>query len=336
MPLEVVRLALGAPVVAALLPSGAGAAAFALGDGRVVWRATASPSGDHGAVAAHAGALLCAVAEPAGPGVLSGGDDRRLVRTRPGAPPEIVHRVERGWIETLLGHPESGQIVLSAGKRVEVLRADGTAVAAFDQHPSAVTATALDPKGKRLAAAHYGGVSLWWVRLPDQPAKKLGWKGSHTALTWSPDGRFVVTATQENELHGWRLADLQDMRMAGYAAKVRALSWSKDGRWLATSGSEAAILWGFAGKGPMGTRPMQLGGERERLVTMVACSPCEMLLAAGDEDGYLRLHRIGAEGSVYLGRIGEARVSALGWSADGGTLAAGCEDGSAALIRRPG
>ena len=336
MPLEVARLELGAPVVAALIPKRADAAGFALGDGRVVWRRLAAADAVHWTVPAHDGALLCAAADPAGPGVLSGGDDRRLVRSRPGEPPETVHEVQRGWIETVFAHPESGQIVLSAGKRVEVLQADGAPVAAFEQHPSTVTATALDPKGKRLAAAHYGGVSLWWVRLPDQPAKKLAWKGSHTALTWSPDGRFVMTATQENELHGWRLADLQDMRMAGYAAKVRALAWSKDGRWLATSGSEAVIVWGFAGKGPMGTQPLQLGGLRQRLVTMVACSPREMLLAAGDEDGHLRLHRIGAEGAVDLGRIGAARVTALGWSMDGRTLAAGCEDGSAALVRLPG
>lgn len=336
MPLETARLALGASVVAALIPRGADAAAFALGDGRVVWCRVAAPSDDHVALAAHDGALLCAVAEPMGPGVLSGGDDRRLVRTRPGAPPETLHTLERGWVETLLAHPKSGQIVLSAGKRVQVLDADGRPGARFDQHASTVAATALDAKGKRLAVAHYGGVSLWWVRLPDQPATRLPWKGSHIALSWSPDGRFVVTATQENELHGWRLGDLQDMRMAGYAAKVRALSWSKDGRWLATSGSEAVILWGFAGKGPMGTQPMQLGGLRQRLVTMVACSPREMLLAAGDEDGHLRLHRIGAEGSIELGRIGEGRVTALGWSRDGTTLAAGCEDGSAALVRLPG
>jgi WD40 repeat protein len=335
LPLDTARLALGATVVAALIPKGADAVAFALGDGRVVWRHLDAAETAFWTVAAHPGALLCAAADPAGPGVLSGGDDRRLVRSRPGAPPETVHELQRGWVETVLAHPESGQVVISAGKRVAVLQADGTAIAAFDQHPSAVTATALDPKGKRLAAAHYGGVSLWWVRLPDQPVKKLAWKGSHTALTWSPDGRFVMTATQENGLHGWRLADFQDMRMAGYAAKVRALSWSKDGRWLATSGSEAVIVWGFAGKGPMGTQPMQLGGERLRLVTAVACSPREMLLAAGDEDGHLRLHRIGAEGSVDLGRIGEARVTALGWSADGRALAAGCEDGSAALVRLP-
>jgi hypothetical protein len=47
-----------------------GQAAFALGDGAVAWE-------DGGRIQAHDGAVLAAVAHPAGQGVVTGGDDGR-------------------------------------------------------------------------------------------------------------------------------------------------------------------------------------------------------------------------------------------------------------------
>src|SRR3546814_9095659 len=85
-------------------------------------------------------------------------------------------------------------------------------VCSSDLHPSTVTGLAFNPKGRRLVASHYGGVSLWWAKAEAQQPKRFSWKGSHVAVTWSGDGRFVITATQESELHGWRLADGADMR----------------------------------------------------------------------------------------------------------------------------
>ena len=75
---------------------------------------------------------------------------------------------------------------------------------------------------------------------PQAAPEMLEWKGSHLDVTFSPDGRFLVTAMQEPTLHGWRLADGKHMRMSGYAAKVQSMSWSADGKWLATSGADAA------------------------------------------------------------------------------------------------
>ena len=42
---------------------------------------------------------------------------------------------------------------------------------------------------------------------PDQKPAKLTWAGSHVALVWSPDGKFLISAMQENQLHGWRVID---------------------------------------------------------------------------------------------------------------------------------
>ena len=73
---------------------------------------------------------------------------------------------------------------------------------------------AFAPKGRRLAIAHYNGATLWFPNTAAAP-ERLEWKGSHVGVTFSPDGRYLVTAMQESALHGWRLVDGKHMRMSG-------------------------------------------------------------------------------------------------------------------------
>ena len=95
----------------------------------------------------------------------------------------------------------------------------------------------------------------------------------------------MVTAMQENALHGWRLPDGQHMRMSGYPAKTDSLSFTRNGKWLATSGADAMVLWPFFGGGPMGKAPLELAGGDGMICTQVACHPKDELVAGGFADG---------------------------------------------------
>ena len=77
-----------------------GQAAFALGDGTVRFEGGES-------AAAHDGAILCAVLHPSGEGVVSGGDDGRLVWSKAGGAVELA-KVQGRWIESLAASPVSG------------------------------------------------------------------------------------------------------------------------------------------------------------------------------------------------------------------------------------
>jgi len=52
---------------------------------------------------------------------------------------------------------------------------------------------AFAPRGLRLAVAHYNGVTLWFPNMAANP-EFLEWAGSHLAVTFSPDNKFLVTA----------------------------------------------------------------------------------------------------------------------------------------------
>jgi WD40 repeat protein len=222
-----------------------------------------------------------------------------------------------------------GAVAFAGGRQVFVRLKDGQE-RSFD-HARAVGGLAFAPKGLRLAVARYGGVTLWWAGADASPTT-FEWQGAHIGVTFSPDGRYVVTVMQENALHGWRLADGKDMRMSGYPAKPRSLSWSLKGRFLATSGANAAILWPFHFKdGPMGREPMQLGA-REVAVTCVACHPRGEVVAVGYRDGMVLAVRFADAEEALVRRPDDSPVSALAWNADGRLLAVGTEAGAAGLV----
>ena len=98
----------------------------------------------------------------------------------------------------------------------------------------------------------------------------FAWKGFHGSVTFSPDGKYLVTAMQENALHGWRIRDKGSLAMAGYPAKVKSFAWVGDTPFLASSGADQAICWPFDGKfGPMERSPLCVAYNRKQIATCV-------------------------------------------------------------------
>lgn len=310
--------------VSAALFDATGQAIFALGDGTVRFE-----SGE--TLEAHDGAVLCACVHPSGQGVLTGGDDGRLVWSRPGDSQEIASLPGK-WIEAVAASAESGLIAFSAGRDLHIRDIKDQAFARSFTHEKAVSGLAFDPKGRRVAAATYNGAWLWYARIAEQKPLILTWAGSHIAVAWSPDGRFLMSAMQENQLHGWRVADEKNMRMGGYPAKVKSLVFLSKGNLLATSGANGLVAWPFSGAtGPMGKQAAEVGYDESALVVRVAATPQASLVAAGLDDGRVwacdltgqKLHPIRADKG--------AAITALSMSADGARVAWGDEDGAAGV-----
>jgi hypothetical protein len=315
---------LGAWVVGAVFDR-AGRLAFATAEGVL----HLAGDGEWRRVEAHDGAVLSAAAD-ARDGWLSGGDDGRLVRTAPDGATEILADHKGRWVDHVAAH-EAGVRAGAVGKALHLYDAAGAALKTLP-HPSSVGGIAFDGKGKRVAASHYGGASLWFVGAKEDKPRLLEWKGSHQAVLFSPDGSHVVTAMQETALHGWRLTDGQHMRMSGYPAKTRSLSFTARGRWLATSGAESVVLWPFFGGGPMGKAPTELAGGDEVLCTAVACHPQHEVVAAGFGDGLVLMAEVASGKVVPVAPPSGGAVSALSWSPNGAGLAFGTEGGRAGLV----
>ena len=299
-------------------------ALFALGDGSVRFE-----GGEFSA--AHDGAILCAAVHPSGDGVVTGGDDGRLIwhrREEAG----VLATAKGQWIDAIDASAESGLIAFSAGKTLSVVDAKDAGFRRDFQHERTVSGVAFDPKGRRIATSTYGGAALWFARIAEQKPTFLKWAGSHTAVTFSPDGAFVITAMQDAQLHGWRIKDQKNLRMGGYPSKVRSMSFLSNGQLLATSGAQGAVLWPFIGaNGPMGREANEIGFDEGSLVVLVASRPKHGLLAAGLNDGRVWLADPAGQGLNFLKAERGAPITAMAMSADATRVAWADEDGQAGV-----
>src|SRR6516162_6278057 len=257
------------------------------------------------------------------------GDDGKVVALdAKGEVAVLATDPKRRWIDNVAVHND-GTIAWSAGKTAYVKSPKGEEKSL--KVPSTVGGLAFAPKGLRLAIAHYNGATLWFPNMA-ATAEFLPWAGSHLAVMFSPDNKFLVTAMHEPALHGWRLADNRHMRMSGYPGRVKSMSWSVAGKYLATSGADAVIMWPFTGKdGPMGKQPPMLAPLQAR-VTVVACHPKEEVLAAGYSDGTVLMVRIEDGAEILVRRNSMPPVAALAWNAKGTLLAFADEEGDAGLL----
>jgi WD40 repeat protein len=322
---------LGAFVVGAGFDRTGGVAAFALGDGTLRLADPTDPA-EWRSVDVHDGAALTLAPDCVTGSFLTGGDDGTFRRVGGDGTVVTLGGFGMKWVEHVASHAGDKQVLAcSVGKLVHVFDGAGTKLKTLE-HPSAVTGFAFDAKGKRIVASHYNGATVWFVAAKTDSPRRLEWKGSHVGVAVHPAGDAVVTAMQENALHGWRLADGQHMRMSGYPAKTESLSFTKGGKWLASSGADAIVLWPFFGGGPMGKAPMELAGGDGVICTRVAAHPLNEMIAGGFADGLVVLADVGSSRILPVVPPGNGPITALAWDRGGTNLLVGTETGFAAII----
>jgi WD40 repeat protein len=324
-----------APVAACAFNRDDSLVAFALGDGTIrLLSPDITEEAPQPSAPLHDGAVLCLSADPTGYGFVSGGDDGRLLRiATDGTASELINQKGR-WVEHVAQHRATGAVAASIGKNAYVVK--GGEVREFGPHQSTIAGIDFSKDGSRIACAHYGGVTIWSIGQTSGPSgappRRFAWAGSHVAMKWSTDGKFIATGTQENDIHVWRMAQATDMRMQGYPTKVKSLSWSPDGRFLYTSAQPVFTAWSFAGKGPEGKPPLQFGEEGAGLLTVVAAHPLAEFVAGGYDSGELQVGDIKLKRSMVVKMADASPITCLAWSPEGIGLAAGNERGDMLVL----
>lgn len=261
----------------------------------------------------HEGGALCLDVSSKGL-VASGGCDGRVM-----VEGNAVEGLKgQDWVCAMKWRPDGERLAAARGRKVVLSSTEGELLAESNSLASTVTTLQWNNRGVEIAAGSYGGMQL--LRGKDLAgADRLAWKGSVLEAAYSPDGKRLSHGNQDASVHFWDLRTREELEMSGYETKVRELAWSNNGRFLATGGGRAAVIWDFAGKGPRGSRPLELPGGGG-YITDLAFHPVRPVLAASDESGRVSIWNL--EGGTEQLQLDDL-ASRVSWSPDGAYLAAG-------------
>ena len=304
---------LGIPVTNAVSVSNSIAVGFGDGTVRIFTSGQSSK-----AIKAHKGIVLCMSKD--GDYILTGGDDGRFLKISLKGEVNEIGNFGTRWVDNVTAN--NGSLVCSSGKIV-YLWSPNTKEPKLFEHNSTIGGMAFDNKGRRLAVSRYDGVTLWKKNYSNKwESSNLIWKGSHNKVSFSPDGKYLVTSMQENAIRCWRLKDKIDFAMSGYNAKVKSFAFVGETSYLATSGAlgmgiAATICWPFDGDGPMGRQPVCLSYTGNNQVTFVEPFPSEKAVFAGLSDGSVYLSQIeNTNNTIIIRSFTGSEVSAIATTED--------------------
>jgi WD40 repeat protein len=316
------------PVAAAWSPDGA-ALLVAGGEGAIALLqpdALATPR--H--IGQHPGGALAVAWQKAGNVFASSGQDG-LVRLWDARTLEsrAIHEATE-WSEHLAFSDNGRLLAVATGRVLRLFDTSGTVRAQFTPHPGAIAALSWRPKGGEIAASGNGGVRIHRLE-PSLESREYPWRGACLTASWNNDGRVLAAGMQDGSVHLWYVVSGTQSQMQGYGSKVSATDWSANGRYLATSAGNVVIVWDFSGKGPEGSRPLELRSHSER-INALACRPSGPWLVSAARDRRLLLWRLGASDAPQDAHLLADECTLLCYSRGGERLAVGDARGGLSLF----
>jgi WD40 repeat protein len=265
----------------------------------------------------------------------SGGQDGNVKIWHPNSDePVCVLDAGSSWVEQVAFAPDSYLLASGSGRSLKLWNVQGELIQSYPSHPSTISDVQWQRQGSFLTSGCYGQLATFKPDSPE-PVKKLRWKGSILTVAWSPDDDYVATGNQDASVHFWYRKSGKDLEMSGYPTKVRELSWDANSRYLATGGSAIVIIWDCSGKGPAGTRPIELEAH-DMLLSALEYQHKGSLLASGCQNGLVCVWNPPKRKTPLRTSQLDGAVTQLRWSPDDRALAASSANGLVRKFNRVG
>ncbi len=224
-------------------------------------------------------------------------------------------------VEVLWAFSADGCCLVAGSDELAVYATDTGQLRFVRRQPVWVTALALDPWHRKLAAGHDDGQITVWEA--DSPVPVESWPAHDSpvnVLAFSPDGTTLASGGEDRKIRLWdsTTGELRKV-LDGHTDRIHALAWHPGARILAAAGWDTmARIWDtFTGE------PIILLNGHAEVVSAAVFSPDGRWLVTADSDHLIWVwdHAAGKPIHRLRGHAGE--ISSLVFAPDGKLLSGG-------------
>jgi WD40 repeat protein len=222
----------------------------------------------------------------------------------------VIAFVEKRNADSDLGSARSSQVVASAEKTL-------------DENPELSTLLAL--YALRLKRTPQAEAALRQALPELQELKAVHMRSAVNDAAFSPDGKEIVTASENGTAAIWELASRKRLRHLGHDKQVLySAAWNRDGTEIVTaSKDESARVWDAADG-----KELYVLDRHEGPVRDAAFSPVSQEVVTADKEGTAVIWAADSETPLHVLHCGPGSVESATWSHDGEEIATTSENGN--------